>query len=238
MKSPWHISVLIPARNEEHLLPRCLRSVIAAFNQLPLSVSYDLVVAVDSSTDRTLEIAERIIVKHNCGFVVSTQAGMVGRARALATETALKNRPGFDYNWWLANTDADCEVPIDWLSCQLALADTGVDAVAGVVDVDSFEEHDRNVPDRFRATYLLGPDGSHPHIHGANIGFRADAYLRAGGWRNLQTAEDHDLWDRLGAIGCNRLSTDRLRVTTSGRRIGRAPHGFANALASHNESAA
>jgi hypothetical protein len=33
------------------------------------------------------------------------------------------------------------------------------------------------------------------------------------------------------------LSSARLRVVTSGRRVGRAPAGFAGALAAHNETA-
>jgi hypothetical protein len=112
------------------------------------------------------------------------------------------------------------------------------EAVAGTVDVDTFEEHGPMVEARFRASYLVRPDGSHPHVHGANLGFRADAYLDAGGWRDLGTGEDHDLWTRLARIGARRVSTSRTEVLTSGRRVGRAPHGFAEALAAHNETAA
>src|ERR1035438_132616 len=89
-------------------------------------------------------------------------------------------------------------------------------------------------PQRFRLTYLIHSDGTHPHVHGANIGIRADAYLESGGWRHLMTAEDHDLWQRLHRGNHRRRSDASLRVVTSGRRIGRAPHGFANALAAHN----
>ena len=71
-------------------------------------------------------------------------------------------------------------------------------------------------------------------MHGANFGVRADAYLRAGGWGALETAEDHDLWGRLRDIGAIRLSSAALTVATSGRRVGRAPLGFAQALAAHN----
>lgn len=238
LKIPWHISVVIPARNEEELLPRCLRSVIASFERLPPSVSYDLFVAVDSSTDRTVEFAQRVMFECGFGIIVPVEVGVVGQARALATDAALLRHTGHHQHWWLANTDADCEVPADWLTTQLCLADTGVEAVAGIVDVDNFGEHNSYVADRFRSTYLIRPDGSHPHVHGANLGVRADAYLRAGGWRDFESGEDHDLWQRLGNIGCNRLSTDRVRVLTSGRRVGRAPCGFASALAAHNESAA
>jgi hypothetical protein len=81
-------------------------------------------------------------------------------------------------------------------------------------------------------------DGTHPHVHGANIGVRADVYLEAGGWTPLETGEDHDLWNRLSGSGCTKRSIAQLKVITSGRRIGRAPHGFAEALAAHNEAVA
>jgi hypothetical protein len=92
------------------------------------------------------------------------------------------------------------------------------------------------VDEQFRKTYLIHPDGSHPHVHGANLGVRADAYLRAGGWQSLATAEDHDLWNRLLEIGSSRRSIGHMTVLTSGRRIGRAPRGFAGALIALNEA--
>jgi hypothetical protein len=232
----WHMSVLIPARDEEDLLPRCLRSVLAARKALANEATCDIVVAVDRSTDASFAIAHRML--GDAGTVIRCDAGMVGLARAEAARLALQRRRHPASRIWLANTDADCCVPSTWLTDQLRMAREGVEAVAGIVDVDSFAEHDPLVPQRFRKTYVLHPDGTHPHIHGANLGVRADAYLRAGGWSDLYTAEDHDLWGRLAATSAVRLSPTSLQVLTSGRRIGRAPLGFAGALASHNEVAA
>jgi cellulose synthase/poly-beta-1,6-N-acetylglucosamine synthase-like glycosyltransferase len=227
-----HVVVLIPARNEEDLLPRCLYSVLRACTVLPRSINYDIIVSVDSSTDRTREIAENILRGH--GTVVVTDAGCVGQARIAAAEAGLERYTGALDTCWLANTDADCCVPENWLLDQLAYADSGMHAVAGVVDVDSFAEHQSEVRELFRRSYVLHADGTHPHVHGANFGVRADAYVKAGGWADLTTAEDHDLWQRLLEAGARRASVARLSVTTSGRRIGRAPDGFAGALAAHN----
>lgn len=246
MKNPtaWHIAVLIPARDEEELLPRCLRSIERARAHLrstvTASVTTDVIVVSDCSTDRTEAIAQALLHPsgHHAGHVVSVALGTVGGARAAAAEIALARHAGPRDCFWLANTDADCEVPEDWLTAHLSLARDGVTAVAGIIDVDSFGEHDTHVHRMFRLTYLLHADGSHPHVHGANLGVRADAYLRAGGWSSLATAEDHDLWHRLGESNATRRSLACLRVLTSGRRHGRAPHGFADALAAHNGSAA
>ena len=231
---PWHIAVLIPARNEEDLLPRCLRSVQAARKLLPNHVTSDVIVAVDCSTDQTIAVADCEL--RESGLVVRSLAGVVGAARSIAADIALKRYQGPHEYCWLANTDADCVVPPDWLLKQLSIAEQGFQAAAGIVDVDDFTEHLPHVAERFRLTYLIRRDGTHPHVHGANLGVRADAYLIAGGWRSLATAEDHNLWGRLSRSGCRQVSASRLRVVTSGRRLGRAPHGFAQALAAHNET--
>jgi glycosyltransferase involved in cell wall biosynthesis len=231
-----HIAVLIPARDEEALLPRCLASILRARKLLPPEVSCDIVVAVDQSTDRTLAIARRMLRGRGFAFIV--QAGVVGVARARAAQVALSRYAGDLARSWLANTDADCIVPESWLIDQLLLAHNGAQAVAGIVEVDDFSEHRPGVDRRFRETYLIHADGTHPHVHGANIGFRADVYLQAGGWAPLSTAEDHDLWNRLAQLPCRRLSVAQVKVLTSGRRAGRAPHGFAHALAAHNEAVA
>lgn len=233
MNAAWHICVLIPARNEEELLPQCLHSVLEARKQISPTTSCDIVVAVDSSTDKTFEIASKML--RGKGAVVALDAGVVGEARTRAAEEALRRYRGPLDRCWLANTDADCRVPKSWLAHQLTLCAKGAEAIAGTIDVIDFSEHAPGVDLRFRASYEVSPDGTHSHVHGANLGVRADAYVRAGGWGNLCTAEDHDLWNRLAGHGVKRVSVDRAEVLTSGRRVGRAPHGFAAALSAHNE---
>jgi len=236
MSGAWEVAVLIPARNEEALLGRCLESVIRAIEALRVTISANIVLVSDSSTDRTAEIAHRLIGGR--GNVLQTGAGTVGTARALAASYAIANTTAPLSRVWLANTDADCVVPSAWLNDQIELASSGIEAVAGIVAVDSFEEHGPQVASRFRASYSIHADGTHPHIHGANLGVRADRYLEVGGWRQLKTAEDHDLWRRLRRTGFRLLSSAQLQVVTSGRRTGRAPDGFSGALAAHNDAVA
>lgn len=230
---PWHISTLIPARNEEDLLPRCLESVLAAQTCLPRSVTSDVIVVADCSTDRTVRIAAELLDSR--GIVIQTNIGCAGGTRRLAAAAALARYKGPAHRCWLANTDADCSPPPHWLLHQLHMAEEGIEAVAGIVSIDSFAEHGPEVPGRFHTRYRIESDGSHSHVHGANLGVRADAYLRAGGWSDLETAEDHDLWGRLSWLGNARRSSARLTVVTSGRRVGRAPRGFAATLAAYNE---
>src|ERR1700760_1424965 len=199
MMRRWHICVLIPAQNEEELLPRCLRSVLGACAILPEGVTSDVIVAVDSSTDRTALLAKKLLAAK--GKVIDANFGVVGSVRALAANVALRRYHGPLTSCWLAHTDADCLVPESWLMDQLLLAERNFEAIAGTVSVDNFVEHKSGVAERFRDGYIINRDGTHPHVHGANLGVRADLYARVGGWADLSTAEDHDLWKRISLAG-------------------------------------
>jgi glycosyltransferase involved in cell wall biosynthesis len=234
MSAAWEVAVLIPARNEEALLGRCIESVIRAIDTLPVTIRATIVLVSDCSTDHTAEIGYSLIGEY--GSVLQTRAGTVGTARALAASYAIEKMTAPLSKFWLANTDADSIVPSSWLRDQIDFAASGIEAVAGIISVDGFEEHGPEVPERFRTSYSIHSDGTHPHIHGANLGVRADRYVEVGGWADLQTGEDHDLWGRLKRSGARLLSSVQLQVATSGRRAGRAPNGFAGALAAHNDT--
>ncbi len=218
--------VVIPAHDEAVLLPSCLASLARAADAVAERAVVLTVVVADSCTDITEAIAKAYDAE-----VVQVAYRNVGAARAAGVTIGL----GALGEWppsrtWLASTDADTVVPSDWLARQLDLADTGVTAVAGVVRVDSFSDHPTGTATAFDARYPGQSHLGHSHVHGANIGARADAYQRAGGWGKLHLAEDHDLWRRLREAGERCLATTTLWVTTSGRALGRADGGFADLL--------
>lgn len=154
-----------------------------------------------------------------------------GRARAAGVMAALHHWKASDpATIWLANTDADTSVSPTWLARQIRAAREGWAAVAGIIDVDTFAGYRLDMRWRFRATYALPKDRPHPHVHGCNMGLRADAYLDVGGWPTVNLAEDHGLWNALRARGWPCLSDRNLSVITSGRRVGRARGGFADTL--------
>ena len=133
----------------------------------------------------------------------------------------------------MSNTDADTHVPLEWLQRHLDFADAGDTGVAGVVELEVDTVEAEAVQAHFQRTYLYGADGTHLHVHGANLGVRADAYLAVGGWSALALAEDHCLWTRLRLAGWRLRSTIHSRVTTSARLQGRASGGFADTLMAH-----
>ncbi len=143
----------------------------------------DIVVVADSSVDRTLKIAAALLKGH--GKAVSIDAGAVGAARRAAVNLLMQRLDPPLNRCWIANTDADCSVPRHWLAEQLLLAAQGVEAMAGNISVDSFADHQPQVAAKFRASYRVEADGSHKHVHGANLGVGAAICLRARGWRLL-----------------------------------------------------
>ena len=76
-------------------------------------------------------------------------------------------------------------------------------------------------------------DGAtHTHVHGANLGVRADAYQAVGGWGlHVMVGEDHELVRRLTAAGLTVTRDTDTTVVTSSRTVGRVPAGFATRLA-------
>ena len=217
------VGVVVPAHDEEALLPACLAALdrVAGGIGVPVSV---LVVA-DTCTDGTAAAARA------CGAqVIAIGARNVGAARAAGMAELLRLTAGVNPSAvWLATTDADTVVPPGWLERQLRYADQGWDVVLGTVAVADWDGHPAHVPAAFDALYDFG-DGPHQHVHGANLGIRASAYLAAGGFRSLRTAEDHALLAAATEAGCSVLQASDIIVQTSARRRARAPLGFSHLL--------
>ena len=219
------VGVVVPAHNEESLLPECLASVRRAAQALD-RIPVHLVVVADACRDGTASVARRA-----GAAVVTIGARSVGAARAAGVREVLRHTAHLDLaDVWLATTDADTLVPASWLRQHTAYGDQGWDAVAGTVRVTDWSGYRSEVPALFRERYGAGT-GPHTHVHGANLGCRAAAYLRAGGFPCVPTAEDRALISALTATGSRIRRTGGLTVITSARRDSRAPHGFGDYLA-------
>jgi len=220
--------VVVPVHDEEELLGPCLASIEQslrhpAVRRLPSCI----VVTLDACSDRSVEVAARGLRAQD--EIVSIGSRNVGAARAAGTARGIDALGIAPARIWLAHTDADTTVPHHWLARQLTMAST-VDAVAGVVRVADWSDHDRATRRAFDRSYRGSRLRRHPHVHGANLGLRASAYLDVGGFAPRACSEDHALWALLQASGRPVRSSRRIWVSTSARRIGRAGGGFADTL--------
>ncbi|OWY28826.1 glycosyltransferase [Herbaspirillum robiniae] len=218
------IGIVIPAHNEEALLDGCLAAArTAATHPALLAEPVRIVVVLDACTDHSASIASQHRVD-----IEYVNAMNVGHARAHGARRMLAAGAR-----WLAFTDADTLVAPDWLTTQLTLH---ADAVCGTVGVADWREHPRHVWEKFRSEYC-DRDG-HGHIHGANFGISAEAYLRCGGFKPLSCHEDLDLVRSLQANGASIAWSAAPRVTTSARLASKSRGGFGDTLHSWAQSVA
>lgn len=210
------IGVVVPVHNEERLLARCISSIQqSARSTLLQSEPVEIVVVFDACTDDSRAIASRRDVT-----ALAVELRNVGAARALGAQHCLKRKAR-----WLAFTDADTVVAPGWLAGQLQ---QGCDAVCGTVHVEHWEDHAHSTRQHFAAGYA-NLDG-HRHVHGANLGVSAAAYLRAGGFPPLACSEDVALVEALQRCGASIAWSATPRVMTSARKDFRCAGGFGATL--------
>jgi glycosyltransferase involved in cell wall biosynthesis len=229
---------VIPARDEARTITACLNSVLAALDRCQPSLDASWVVVVaDFCRDSTATLGRGAL--QNRGQVVECEVSSAGAARQLGAAEVLNHLADVPPSQlWIANTDADTCVSRNWFQRQLGLADRGYCGVAGIVRVRQVTGLNRQTLQLLLADYTIHPDGTHPHVHGANLGVRADAYIDAGCWSRLALAEDHCLWARVNARGWPTAACTKTIVHTSGRLRGRATGGFADSLRRRLETTA
>jgi glycosyltransferase involved in cell wall biosynthesis len=217
------VAVVVPANNEQDCILACIESIEAA--RSVIDADLQLIVVLDACVDGT----ENLVGPLSGVTTVHSPFGRVGAARALGCAQALARFAAGGHrliDCWIANTDADSQVPVDWLVRMLDAADAGADVVLGTVVPGP-----GLVPVAERRWHL-GHDlvEGHRYVHGANLGVRASSYVQLGGWPDLRTGEDVALAGQAERAG---LVTARLAgppVVTSSRLHGRAPEGFAGYL--------
>lgn len=234
-----HVQVVIPARDEEELLPAALRAVRASLRHAesalagngfphslgcgcrppvsggwsPRRLEARLTVVADLCTDRTVEVAVKL-----ADHVIESSSGSAGAARSEGYPL-----PG---EGLLLCTDADSVVPRGWVLEHLRHYWAGADAVAGAVKVRDWSPH----TDALRRAYEQKYADERDHVHGANLSVTPAAYEAVGGFAALDVGEDRDLVQRLRNAGfCVHECTD-MPVTTSARRKSRVTGGFADHL--------
>ncbi|MFE7421816.1 glycosyltransferase [Rhodococcus sp. NPDC057529] len=215
-----HVTVVVPAHDEEALLPACVTALRAAATRVPVPVR--IVVVLDACSDDSAAAVPPGV------DVLAVNARNVGAARRAGFAAAPVR-----CNEWFATTDADSQVPDNWLAAQLAHATRGATVVAGTVTVTDWSDWPEHVMVRYAREYR--PGVHHGHVHGASLGFAADLYRGVGGFAEVPAHEDTELVSRMVAAGANMVWAIDAPVETSARRHARAPEGFASYLLELND---
>jgi glycosyltransferase involved in cell wall biosynthesis len=197
------ISVVIPAYNEEELLPKTLAS-LSQLDRKP-----DEIIVVDaSSTDKTVERATKA-----GAIVITVPKSTIGFSRQKGLQKATSDIVAF--------TDADALLPHDWLTrMERALTKPGVVGYFGGFHVFDgppvykfFINNIQPVWNRvFFAIFRM------PMATGQNMAFYRTLALDAGGFpENFKMAEDIEIARRMMTKG-KIVFTQKEYVLASGRR--------------------
>lgn len=215
------VIVVVPAHDEERLLGGCLAALeIAVERARREGIACDVRLVLDACTDGSALIAQA-----HSFTIHRVSAARVGAARGIGVAAALAALGAFDaHGVWIANTDADSQVPENWIVSQCLLAEEGADVVLGTVRPDFADLSPRHRRHWLRTHVRGRPPGN---VHGANLGIRADVYIAAGGFEPVREHEDIELVARARRLGARVRASDAAEVLTSGRHVGRTPGGYA-----------
>lgn len=232
--------VVIPARDEVNHIVDCLQAL--AIQTVGLR-AFEVVLVADACRDGTEGEARRAADALGISLTVIQGPGAgPGPARRLGMDRAAARLLGLGcLEGLIATTDADSSPAPDWLERQHAHLATGVEVVAGMIELAPTEEallpagvrrrRRGNAERRLAALRATEPDADHHHFAGASIGITAAAYRRSGGLEPFTVLEDAAFARRLRDRGVSVLRASDVRVHTSARVHGRAAQGLSVDLA-------
>ncbi|WP_273845262.1 glycosyltransferase family 2 protein [Rubrobacter calidifluminis] len=244
---PLRACVVVPARNEEALIGRCIRALASQQGVRP--DEYEVVLVLDACTDRTRERALEAASGHPALRLrlLDGPGRGAGHARRLGMETACERLyAAGNPDGLIASTDADSVVDRDWLVRQLELSERhGALAIGGRIELYDPGHH---LPENVRRWWLEqgrarqldllhdrgpGPGGriEHWQFSGASLSLRASVYRKVGGMEPLAALEDEQLERALRDHGIPIERPLSVRVRTSARLSGRAVRGLSRDLA-------
>jgi len=193
-------SIVIPAKNEEVNLERCLRSIESLRNRSDIE---QVIVADNGSHDMTVKIAER----HGCAVFVDREA-TVAKLRNIGAEHAKGDIIAF--------IDADMEVDNNWLTCAMKhFDDKEVGCVTGLIGIPKNDGWIQRIwalnrklkREVFESRWA--PSG--------NMIVSKDAFMKIGGFNSrLITCEDMDISNRFKEDGYRIIFDKDVLVTHYG----------------------
>ncbi len=186
------ITIIIPARNEEQHIGRCLQSIIQQTYPVEL---FEVIVVDDHSTDNTAAIVQSFAKRNiHCIFLRDFVTDNLNSYKKKAIEIAIAQSTGD----LIVTTDADCFMGNNWLQTIASFYETYKPAfIAAPVSI--------NCNNRFLAIFqtldfmtLQGITGAsvykkiHSMCNGANLAYEKTAFNEVGGFKGIDNIASGD----------------------------------------------
>jgi cellulose synthase/poly-beta-1,6-N-acetylglucosamine synthase-like glycosyltransferase len=192
-KPQSHISVIVPARNEEEHIAACLNSIC---NQTYPKELFEVLVVDDHSTDKTAALVNNFAGK-NIKLISLKDfipAGEINSYKKKAIEVAIAHSTGE----LIVTTDADCIVQQNWLQTIAAFYQQHqpqfIAAPVAINCSNKFIEFFQGLD--FMTLQGITGASVHKKIHsmcnGANLAYTKKAYTEAGGFTGIDNIASGD----------------------------------------------
>ena len=193
------VSVVIAAKNEEQRITPTLKSL----QRLDYPADkLEIIIVDDASSDNTAQVVESYTKKHeNWRLLRISQDSDKFHAKKVALATGVEKARAE----LIFTTDADCEVPPQWIRSMTAYFEPQVDMVLGYSPLKTgkgFLARFLDFDNLFSAIVVAAPTalGFPVSSVGRNMAFRKNAYENIGGYRALtkfKSGDDIHLTERM-----------------------------------------
>ena len=225
------VSIVVPARNEEALLPRCLESILGQEDYPPNNIQ--VIVIDDRSEDRTFEIANSYRERDPRVTVLQAQGNPKGYS---PKKNALDQGFACATGEILFPMDADCEADPRWLSSIVRSFEADVSMVSGYAELDRpslgeprfIRVQSLELLSLFACAAGSTSLGWYLASSGANQGYRRSTWEEIGGFGRigpLVSGDDDLMLQRISQKASGRIvfcGAPRARVLTEPMRSVRA----------------
>jgi len=187
-------SIIIPARNEEANIEKCVISILK--NDYPSNL-YEVIVADDFSTDNTALIIKNLQQQYSNLKLIHLShivANKLNSYKKKSIETAIAQS---SYEW-IITTDADCDVNTQWLSLFDAYIQKNnpvfvaapVKFVDGGSFISIFQCLDFMSLQGITAASVSA--GFHAMCNGANLAYKKEAFYAVNGFKDVDNIASGD----------------------------------------------
>ncbi len=188
-------SVIIPARNEEENIKKCLQSII---NQKYPQHLFEVIVIDDHSTDNTSSIVSSFQSKNQNIHLLKLEDDLKGKVinayKKKAIELAINKANGD----WIITTDADCLLNENWLKLydeficmnDVVFVAAPVMFTKGKSILSIFQFIDFMALQATTAAAVAA--GFHSMCNGANLAYNKNVFIEVGGFKGIDKIASGD----------------------------------------------
>jgi glycosyltransferase involved in cell wall biosynthesis len=236
-------AVAIPVRDEAKRIGGCL----ASLSRQSITANH-VVLLLNNCTDDTAEVVRAISSAPHRLHIIECNLEGSSASAGVARGMAMKHAVSLIPEGVILTTDADGEVPENWIEANLRAIEKGADAVCGMAVIDPLEallipphlhkDDAREVAyggllDEIASVILPDPADPwprHTEDSGASIAITASMLRRIGGVPFLPSGEDRALIRMLRLVDARVRHDPQINVVVSGRIEGRARGGMADTI--------